>query len=115
MEKYEENSDVNDQIIVITETLVKAQEQAVPTKVTDLKGPKRKASPYIREILKRCKTLYKEWTCLGKPKKHQLELELRREKKELRKRQRIESAIDRIKTYSQIMENLNIQLFYRLI
>ena len=80
-----------------------------------MKGPRWKATPEVRAILQKCKNIYQQWDKLGKPQDHRLRIELKEQKKLLRKKQRYEQAIARNRLYNQLMSNPDTQLFYRLI
>jgi hypothetical protein len=96
---------------MITDALIDAQKKTIPNKITQLRGPKWKASSPVEELLKKCKILYTSWCKIGKPKNHNLHKQLKTEKRNLRRQQRVEYAIDRI---MDRIEELSIELCYRL-
>ncbi|CAC5395286.1 NOTCH2 [Mytilus coruscus] len=50
--------EIDQQIDTISNALINAQKQSIPSKITQLKGPKWKASPEVTVLLKMCKVLY---------------------------------------------------------
>ena len=64
----------------ITNVILKAQKNNIPTKITHLRGPRWKASPQVRAILQKCKEIYRKWEELGKPQNHKLKIELKEQK-----------------------------------
>jgi hypothetical protein len=107
----QEQGDIDQQIKMITDALIDAQMKTIPNKITQLRGPKWKASSPVEELLKKCKILYTSWCKIGKPKNHNLHKQLKTEKRNLRRQQRVEYAIDRI---MDRIEELSIELCYRL-
>ena len=81
---------VDQQVKIITDALIDAQQKITPNKITQLRGPKWKASPPVQELLKKCKILYTSWSKIGKPKNHNLHKQLKAEKRNLRRQQRME-------------------------
>jgi hypothetical protein len=79
----QEQGDIDQQIKMITDALIDAQKKTIPNKITQLRGPKWKASSPVEELLKKCKILYTSWCKIGKPKNHNLHKQLKTEKKEL--------------------------------
>ena len=79
----QEQDDIDQQMKIITDALIDAQTKTTPNKITQLRGPKWKASPPVQELLKKCKILYTNWCKIGKPKIHNLHKQLKAEKKEL--------------------------------
>ena len=84
-EKYNENitanlKDIDDfqnselKIQKITEAILLAQKEAIPTKSINMKGPRWKASPQVLEQLRKCKSIYAQWVNIGKPQNHPLDL-----------------------------------------
>ncbi|CAG2197096.1 unnamed protein product [Mytilus edulis] len=73
--------DIDKQIDIISNSLLNAQQQSIPSKITQLKGPKWKATPEVTVLLRMCKVLYNKWADLGKPIGHPLSLELKTHKK----------------------------------
>ena len=84
-EKYNENitanlKDIDDfqnfelKIQKITEAILLAQKEAIPTKSINMKGPHWKASPQVLEQLRKCKSIYAQWVNIGKPQNHPLDL-----------------------------------------
>jgi hypothetical protein len=111
----QEQGDIDQQIKFITDALIDVQKKTIPNKITQLRVPKWKASFPVQELLKKCKILYTSWCKIGKPKNHNLHKQLKAEKRNLRRQQRMEHAIDRTNLYKKIMENPNTQHFYKLI
>ncbi|CAG2188601.1 unnamed protein product [Mytilus edulis] len=107
--------DIDKQIDIISNSLLNAQQQSIPSKITQLKGPKWKATPEVTVLLRMCKVIYNKWADLGKPIGHPLSLELKIHKKKLRQRQRMEQAIDRNTIHNKIMNTSSSQMFHRLI
>jgi hypothetical protein len=64
----QEHDDIDQQIKIITDALIDAQKKTTPNKITQLRGPKWKASSPVQELLKKCKILYTSWCKIGKPK-----------------------------------------------
>jgi hypothetical protein len=54
----QEHDDIDQQIKIITDALIDAQKKTTPNKITQLRGPKWKASSPVQELLKKCKILY---------------------------------------------------------
>ncbi|CAG2225683.1 unnamed protein product [Mytilus edulis] len=73
--------DIDKQIDIISNSLLNAQQQSIPSKITQLKGPKWKATPEVTVLLRMCKVIYNKWADLGKPIGHPLSLELKIHKK----------------------------------
>ncbi|CAG2243957.1 unnamed protein product [Mytilus edulis] len=73
--------EIDQQIDIISNSLLNAQQQSIPSKITQLKGPKWKATPEVTVLLRMCKVLYNKWADLGKPIGHPLSLELKTHKK----------------------------------
>ena len=104
-EKYNENitanlKDIDDfqnfelKIQKITEAILLAQKEAIPTKSINMKGPRWKASPQVLEQLRKCKSIYAQWVNIGKPQIHPLiKQQVISEKRNLRRQQRLEQAI----------------------
>ena len=111
----QEQDDIDQQIKIVTDALIDAQKKTTPNKITQLRGPKWKASPPVQELLKKCKILYTSWSKIGKPKNHNLHKQLKAEKRNLRRQQLMEHDIDRTNLYQRIMENPNTQPFCKLI
>ena len=110
-----QEEDIDKQVEQSIQTMVNAGKSTIPVKLLQMKGPKWKASPEVLTILNSCREMYRKWQSVGKSKCHQLAEDLKKEKKKLRSKLRIEQALDRQKLYQQIMDNPNTQLFYRLI
>ncbi|CAG2233856.1 unnamed protein product [Mytilus edulis] len=72
--------EIDQQIDIISNSLLNAQQQSIPSKITQLKGPKWKAIPEVTVLLIMCKVLYNKWADLGKPIGHPLSLELKTHK-----------------------------------
>jgi len=111
----QEQDEIDQQVKIITDALIDPQKKTTPNKITQLRGPKWKASPPVQELLKKCKIVYTSWSKIGKPQNHNLHKQLKAEKRNLRRQQRIEHAIDRTNLYQKIKENPNTQHFYKLI
>jgi hypothetical protein len=75
-----DEQDVNEQVRIITQALIKAEQRCIPSKVTRLKGQKWKVYPEVLKLLQQSKDLYKQWTCIGKPSVHPLRTQLKLEK-----------------------------------
>ncbi|CAG2228458.1 unnamed protein product [Mytilus edulis] len=110
-----EENNVNTQMDMVTNSLIRAGNITIPKKLLQLKGPKWKASPEVQILLRSCRDLYKQWQEVGKQKDHPMATMLRNEKRKLRSKVRMEQALSRQNLYQQIMDNPNSQLFYRLI
>ncbi|CAG2187153.1 unnamed protein product [Mytilus edulis] len=110
-----DENNINTQVDILTNSLVRAGNITIPTKLLQLKGPKWKASPEVQILIKSCRNIYKQWQEAGKQKEHPLATTLKLEKRKLRSKVRMEQAVSRQSLYQQIMDNPNTQLFYRLI
>ncbi|CAC5388916.1 unnamed protein product [Mytilus coruscus] len=108
-------NNVNTQMDMVTNSLIRAGNITILKKLLQLKGPKWKASPEVQILLRSCRDLYKQWQEVGKQKDHPMATTLRNEKRKLRSKIRMEQAVSRQNLYQQIMDNPNSQLFYRLI
>ena len=64
----QEQDDIDKKIKIVTDALIDAQKKTTPNKITQLRGPKWKASSPVQELLKKCKILYTSWCKIGKPK-----------------------------------------------
>ena len=111
----QDSNHIDSQIEILQNAVKRAECAAVPSKITHLKGPTWKASPTVKSMINKCKEIHKQWVHSGKQKDHPLQKQLKINKKQLRKQQRLEKAQERSKLYNEIMENPNTQHFYRLI
>ena len=80
LSQLSDEQDFNEQVRIITQALIKAEQICIPSKVTRLKRQKWKASPEVLKLLQQCKDLYKQWTCIGKPSVHPFRIQLKLEK-----------------------------------
>ncbi|CAC5405355.1 unnamed protein product [Mytilus coruscus] len=77
-------NNVNTQMDMVTNSLIRAGNITIPKKLLQLKGPKWKASPEVQILLRSCRDLYKQWQEVGKQKDHPMATMLRNEKRKLR-------------------------------
>ena len=100
----------------IQASLLKAEERAVPKKIVRLQGPKWKASPRSRKIMRDSLEAMKNWKDEGKPgPEHPLTIRRKALKRELRSVHRQEMATERKTFYNQIMEEDDGENFFRLL
>ena len=109
-------TDIDNAVSNIQDALLKAESKSVSKKVIKLHGPAWKASPKVKDILRRSKNTYKQWLSEGKPApEHPLSVERKNIKFELRRIQRQERADERNTFYNKIMEEENTSNFYKLL
>ena len=114
-QSYRQSLVADHQVSNITESLIRASNSSVPKRTVNLKGPRWKASPKVKQSLKICKQLYSQWKLARKIPNHIDHSQLKSEKKLLRKQQRYEHAMDRKQLYEKLMTNPSSKLFYQLI
>ena len=109
-------TDIDNAVSNIQDALLKAESKSVPKKVITLHGPAWKASPKVKDILRRSKNTCKQWLSEGKPgPEHPLSVERKNIKFELRRTQRQERADERNTFYNKVMEEENTSNFYKLL
>ena len=85
-------------------------------KIISLKGPKRKASSKVKELMKQSKTAFYEWKQVGKPKgENSKYIEMKTKKRELRNQIRKEEYLMKQKFYNSLMDNPDSKTFFRLL
>ncbi|KAK3099305.1 hypothetical protein FSP39_002387 [Pinctada imbricata] len=108
--------DIDQALQHIQDALLKAEAKTVPKKLIRLSGPKWKASPAVRDILSQRKEARLLWHKIGRPSPtHPISIRCNQLKRDLRKQQRIELAIERKSFYNNIMEEQSTSNFYRLL
>ncbi|MCG8113153.1 MAG: reverse transcriptase family protein [Candidatus Thiodiazotropha taylori] len=115
LEPLNRHDSLDQQVRIVTESLMRASNCSVPKKTVRLKGPKWKASPKVIHSLKTCKRLHSQWVAAGKIPNHIYHIQLKSEKKVLRNRQRYEHALDRKMLHEQLMTKPTSKQFNQLI
>ncbi|CAG2201933.1 unnamed protein product [Mytilus edulis] len=107
---------VDDKIKCVMGILHKATKLAVPSRIIKLNGPKRKASPDVKRLIGISKNKHRLWNDAGRPRDdHPLFKDKKEAKRNLRKQQRKETALEKEQFIQKLEENPNDQIFHQLI
>ena len=111
-----ESVTVEKKVDLLSEMTRRAAAKSVPTLTCKLKGPKRRVSPKVRELLKLCKTTHKNWKYKQDDSNVDiLFAERKLVKKTLRTPIRYEKSQEKDNIISELMSNLSTKLFYEIV
>ncbi|CAC5406056.1 unnamed protein product [Mytilus coruscus] len=98
----------DDKLKCVMGILHEATKQAVPSRIIKLNGPKRKASPDVKRLIGISKNKHRLWNDAGRPRDdHPLFIDKKEAKRNLRKQQRKETALEKEQFIQKLEENPN--------
>ncbi|MCG8033679.1 MAG: endonuclease/exonuclease/phosphatase family protein [Candidatus Thiodiazotropha taylori] len=105
-----------DRVDVLSELLHTAARRSVPSVANRLRGPKRRASPKVRELMKLCKSAHVRWKYRQDNSiADSLFLERKLAKKALRTQVRFEKSQEKDNMISELMSNPSSKLFHKIV
>ena len=111
-----ETVSTEDKVEMLSELMRTAARGSVPSVMIKLKGPKRQASPRVRELLKLCRSTHTNWKYrLDDSNVDFLFLERKLAKKALRTQIRFEKSQEKENMISELMSNPSPKLFHKII
>ena len=114
-EKFESVS-IDEKVELLTDVLRRAASKSVPSVAHKLKGPQRRVSLRVRELLKVCKDAHKSWKYRQDDSNvDTLFAERKLAKKALRTQIRFEKSQEKENMISELMSNPSSKLFHRIV
>ena len=110
-------TDLEEQAANLINALQNASDTCVKKKIVNLKGPNRKASDKVKDLMSKSKRAFYNWKQSGRPRTddNQLYNNMKKCKRELRQQMRREELMDKQKFYNNLMDNPDTKTFHRLI